>query len=216
MTRSILLSTRSVFPVMLFATALTLAMLTGCTDNQPLNADAELLTEDVLANRGSAMAANRGMAGHFDEADPELVRAVKAATARFNSKTQAARAGYMDPGPGHCVVVPGLGAMGYHWVNMDLVDPVYNPLEPEALLYAYDKNGNKKLVGIEYIVIDVGQDRPHFGDHPFDINGVPPLMAEKVPHWSLHVWLYESNPNGMFTPLNPNVFCPPAPDHGMD
>ena len=212
MTRNILLSTRSVFPVMLLAAALTFGMLTGCTDNQPLNADAELSTEDVLAKRGSAMAANRGMAGHFDEADPELVRAVKAATARFNSKTQAARAGYMDPGPGHCVAVPGMGAMGYHWVNRSLIDPVYDPLVPEALLYAYDKNGNKKLVGVEYIVINVGQDRPYFGDHPFDIGGTP----VEAPHWSLHVWLYESNPNGMFTPFNPNVFCPPAPEGGMD
>ncbi|MFU8860583.1 MAG: hypothetical protein ACNA8K_09175 [Cyclonatronaceae bacterium] len=195
---------------MLLATALTLAMLTGCTDNQPLDAEAGLFTEDVIANHGGAMAASRGMAGHFEETDPELVRAVKAATARFNSMTQAARAGYMDPGPGHCVAVPGLGAMGYHWVNMDLVDPVFNPLEPEALLYAYDKNGNKKLVGIEYIVIDEGQDHPHFGDHPFDVGGTP------IPddHYSLHVWLYESNPNGMFAPFNPNVFCPPAEDHG--
>jgi hypothetical protein len=210
MSRNILIRNRSVFPVMLLATALTLAMLTGCTDNQPLDADAELFTEDVLANRGGAMAASRGMAGHFEEADPELVRAVKAATARFNSMKQAARAGYMDPGPDHCVAVPGLGAMGYHWVNMDLVDPVFDPLEPEALLYAYDKNGNKKLVGIEYVVIDVGQDWPHFGEHPFDERGTP----IEDPHWSLHVWLYESNPNGLFTPFNPNVFCPPAPEHG--
>jgi hypothetical protein len=214
MSGKILIPNRSVLPVMLLAAALTFGMLTGCTDNQPLSSDTELSAEDVLANRGSAMATNRGMAGHFDEADPELVRAVKAATARFNSMTQAARAGYMDPGPGECVTAPGLGAMGYHWVNMDLIDPVYDPLVPEALLYAYDKNGNKKLVGIEYIVINVGQDHPHFGDHPFDIEGVPPLMAAGVPHWSLHVWLYESNPNGMFTKFNPNVFCPPAPEHG--
>lgn len=210
MSRNILNRSRSVLPVMLLTTALTIAMLTGCSDNQPLNADAEMSAEDVLAKRGGAMEASRGMAGHFDEADPELVRAVKAATARFNSKTQAARAGYMDPG--HCVAAPGLGAMGYHWVNQELVDPVFDPLVPEALLYAYDKNGNKKLVGIEYIVIDVGQDHPHFGDYPFDVGGTP----VPDPHYSLHVWLYESNPNGMFTPFNPNVFCPPAPEHGEE
>jgi hypothetical protein len=210
MSHNILNRSRSVLPVMLLTTVLTFAMLTGCTDNQPLNTDAEFSTEDVLAKRGSAMAANRGMAGHFDQADPELVRAVKAATARFNSKTQAARAGYMDPGPEHCVAVPGMGAMGYHWVNEDLVDPVFDPLQPEALLYGYDKNGNLKLVGIEYVVIDVGQPHPHFGRQPFDEGGTP-VPAD---HYSLHVWLYESNPEGMFTPFNPNVFCPPAPDHG--
>ena len=210
MSHNILNRSRSVFPVMLLATALTFAMLTGCTDSQPLNTDTELSAEDVLAKRGSAMSANQGMAGHFNEADPELVRAVKAATARFNSKTQASRAGYMDSG--HCVAVPGLGAMGYHWPNHDFVDPFFDPLVPEVLLYAYDKNGNKKLVAVEYVVVDVNQPHPHFGDHPFDVGGTP----LPVPHYSLHVWLYEPNPNGLFTPFNPNVFCPPAPDQGMD
>ena len=94
--------------------------------------------------------------------------------------------------------------MGYHWVNPSLVDPVFDPRHPEVVLYANGPGGKLRLVALEYIVIDIGQDRPMFGDHPFDIGGTP----VPDPHWSLHVWLYEENPNGIFTPFNPKIVCP--------
>lgn len=139
---------------------------------------------------------------HAQTAQSELLRAVRQATARYHAPTQALRAGYeLDE---HCVAVPGLGGMGFHWANMALVDPEFDPLRPEAVLYAPGRDGQLKLVAVEYIVIDDGQDHPHFGDHPFDVGGTP----VPVPHWSLHVWLYENNPAGTFTPFNPNVLCP--------
>jgi hypothetical protein len=95
-----------------------------------------------------------------------------------------------------CVAVPGLGGMGFHWVNQAIVDPVFDPLTPEAVLY--------EPSAVEYIVINVGQPAPTFGGQPFDVGGTP----VPVPHWSLHVWLYIDNPNGMFTPFNPNASCP--------
>ena len=63
------------------------------------------------------------------------------------------------------------------------MDPFFDPLKPEALLYERDQNGKFKLVGVEYIVIDVGQPHPYFGDHPFDVGGTP----VPVDHYSLHV-----------------------------
>jgi len=139
---------------------------------------------------------------HSRTAQDELLEAVRQATARFHSTTQALKAGYQADT--HCVEVPGLGGMGYHWPNFALVDPVFDPLQPEVLLYAPKRNGQLELVAVEYIVIDVGQPRPSFGGHLFDIGGTP----VPVPHWSLHVWLYEDNPNGIFTAFNPNVSCP--------
>ncbi len=134
-----------------------------------------------------------------------MLMAAKAATSRFHSTVQAERAGHV-PDP-HCVSHPQLGAMGHHWVNMAIVDPVFDPARPEAVLYAPGEGKQMKLVAVEYIVIDVGQPRPSFDGHLFDIGGVPPLMAANVPHWSLHVWVHESNPNGLYTPFNPNVSC---------
>ena len=131
----------------------------------------------------------------------DLLKAVRQATSRFHSTTQAKKHHY-TPGV-ECVSAPGLGGMGYHWVNGGLVDATFDPLKPEAILYAKGPGGNLRLIAVEYIVLDMGQPRPSFGSQLFDIGGTPlPL-----PHYSLHVWLYEPNPAGIFTPFNPNVSC---------
>jgi hypothetical protein len=134
--------------------------------------------------------------------ETKLLKSVRTATSRFHSTTQAIKAGYVADE--HCVSVPGLGGMGYHWVNESLVDPVFDPLKPEAVLYATGPGGKPRLIALEYIVIDVGQPRPMFGSQLFDIGGTP----VPVPHFSLHVWLYAHNPSGMFMPFNPNISCP--------
>lgn len=131
-----------------------------------------------------------------------IARELRQVTARFNSIQQAAHAGYAEASP--CVAVPGLGAMGHHWVAMDRVDPVFDPLNPEALLYVPDHNGQLRLVGVEYIVVDVGQPEPSFAGHPFDIGGAP----LPVDHWTLHAWVHERNPAGFHAPFNPAVACP--------
>jgi hypothetical protein len=130
----------------------------------------------------------------------DLLKLVRRETARFHSKAQAIAAGYVPTD--HCVSSP-LGGMGQHWANPGLVDPFFDPIRPEVLLYEPRPNGQPKLVAVEYVVLDVGQARPEFDGHPFDIGGTP----NPAPHWSLHVWLYQDNPNGLFTPFNPTVTC---------
>jgi hypothetical protein len=145
---------------------------------------------------------------HAETARDDLLRSVRQATSRFNSTTQAIRAGYLPSD--HCVAHPDLGGMGYHWANPDLIDEVFDPRQPELMLYATGPGGNLRLVGVEYIVLapegaDLdGPARPHFGTQPFDIGGTPTPQ----PHWSLHVWLFEANPAGIFKPFNPVVSCP--------
>lgn len=56
--------------------------------------------------------------------------------------------------------------------EQSLTDPVFDPLQPEVLLYAPAANGKLRLVAVAYVVIDVGQPRPAFAGHPFDIGGV--------------------------------------------
>jgi len=182
---------------------LLLAVLVGVAacDHSPAQppADDHLAAHAVHLN-SARHGATTSYAAHGD-----LWKSVRQATARFNSTTQAVRNGYAADA--HCVAHPDLGAMGYHWVNGSLIDPYFDPLQPEVLLYAPGNGNNPRLVGVEYIVIDVGQPHPHFGDHPFDVGGVPPLMEAEVPHWSLHVWVHEDNPSGPFAPFNPNVSC---------
>jgi hypothetical protein len=166
-----------------------LLMLSACTKETPAPKAEQAGKEVALSRQTPSNQLN------------DVLRDVRTATARFHSTHQAIKAGYQAST--HCVSDPVRGGMGYHWANPALVDDVYDPLQPEALLYAKDADGNLKLVGVEYIVLNMGQPRPVLGSQPFDIGGTPMPM----PHWSLHVWLYKHNPSGMFEPYNPKVSC---------
>ena len=174
---------------------LMMAIVTSCKKEIKNETTEENVSSVSVKSTASGAAAER-------DAQTGLLKSVRSATAKFHSTIQAIEAGYVPDE--HCVSVPGLGGMGYHWVNPSLVDPVFDPLKPEALLYAPGAGGNLRLVGLEYIVINVGQPAPTFVDQPFDVGGTP----IPAPHWSLHVWLYENNPSGLFAPFNPNVSCP--------
>ena len=78
--------------------------------------------------------------------ETDLLKSVRNATSRFHSTTQAIKAGYQPDE--HCVSVPGLGGMGFHWVNPTLVDPVFDPLHPEAVLYAEGPGGNLRIIAL--------------------------------------------------------------------
>jgi hypothetical protein len=130
----------------------------------------------------------------------DLLKLLRRETARFHATEQAIAAGYLPTT--HCVATAD-GAMGMHWGNPLLVDAVFDPAQPEVMLYEPRPNGQPKLVGVEYIVLDVGQPRPEFDGRPFDIRGSP----RPAPHWTLHVWLYRDNPNGLFAQYNPTVSC---------
>ena len=147
---------------------------------------------DVPSALTSEEAAPSAPRSEVKSAEHDMLKAVRQATARYNSMVQAARAGYA--GDDQCVEHPDLGGMGYHWVNFGFVDDQFDPLRPEALLYAQVSGGNVRLVGVEYVVVDVEQDAPVFGDQAFDVGGAPLPFA----HWTLHVWLYEDNPSGIF------------------
>ncbi|EKB48920.1 hypothetical protein [Cecembia lonarensis] len=138
----------------------------------------------------------------------KLLAQVRRATAKYHRVEVAIEDGYLEAS--HCVYNDELGAgMGYHFVKGSLVDPKFDPLMPEALLYEKGENGKFKLIGVEYIIIDIGQDHPQFGNHPFDVGGTP----VPVDHYSLHVWTWKHNPLGMYFPYNPNVSCTNAMTH---
>lgn len=181
-----------------FVVLSALALITSCTDTSPTD------PIDHAAMHNSASAGGPG--GGNSVAAAGLAKVVHASASRYHATAQARKDGYVaDP---ICVALPGTGGMGVHWANGPLIDPVFEATRPEVVLYAPDSNGKSRLVAVEYVVIDVGQPAPTFAGHPFDVGGVPPLMQAGIPHWSLHVWLFEENPTGMFMRWNPNVACP--------
>jgi len=137
---------------------------------------------------------------------PAQWREVRAAVARYHSVAQAERAGYSVEGA-PCVESP-LGTMGFHAVNQALIaDPAIDPLRPEILLYAPGRNGQLKLVGIEYFqVYAEGSVAPLVLGRSLDgpMPGHNPVMPV---HYDLHVWLAEGNPSGLFAPFNPALSC---------
>src|ERR671919_2225039 len=98
---------------------------------------------------------------------------VKAATARYHSFKQAQKAGYTVVGE-PCVASP-LGTMGIHAINTTLMaDSAIDPLRPEIILYAPDKQGKLRIIGLEYWKADADGrletdvDRPSVLGQPFD------------------------------------------------
>jgi hypothetical protein len=174
-------------------TAMVMLVMTSCKkENGSLNEEA------VPAQKNAQPFAS---VNKMKDNTSQVIQSVRKATSRFHSTQQAIAAGYLPTD--ECVSVPGLGGMGFHWVNPNLVDPVFDPMNPEAVLYATGPGGQLKLIAVEYIVINAGQPAPMFGTQAFMVGGTP----VPAPHWSLHAWLYEENPSGMFAPFNPNVSC---------
>lgn len=171
---------------------------------------APLLAAAVMASIAFAVAAvfvDRGAA-----APPDELQAVTAATARYHSFEQALKDGYtIENEP--CVASP-FGAMGIHAINPSLMaDSAIDPLRPEILLYLPDRNGNLKLIGVEYWKADADgnlatdADRPSVLGRPF--NGPMPGHNPTMPvHYDLHVWLWAENPSGLFALFNPALACP--------
>jgi hypothetical protein len=128
---------------------------------------------------------------------------LRAAVAGFHRIEAAVEAGYDVVFQNACFELPGVGGMGFHYVNGGLVDGTVQEFAPEALMYEPQKNGRLRLVGVEYVV-------------PFDLwtEPDPPVLHGQLFHanhvfglWTLHVWAFKHNPEGMFADWNPTVSC---------
>ena len=103
------------------------------------------------------------------------------------------------------------GAMGVHFLNMGNVGPTLDPSKPQVLIY--EPVGDKlKLVAAEWFMpaeIANGKAPSIFGQElGGPMEGHQPLMPAGLHHYDLHVWLWKTNPEGVFSPTNPAVKCP--------
>lgn len=135
--------------------------------------------------------------------------ATRAATARYLDEATAIADGYLATDV--CAASPA-GTMGFHYVNPALFGATLDVRSPQVLLYQPAPNGGRKLVAVEYVVVDADQDlstdddRPLLFGVPFD--GPMPGHEPGMPiHYDLHVWLWQHNPAGMFAQWNPEGTC---------
>lgn len=120
-----------------------------------------------------------------DDVNKQIEKAIKA-TETYHDVNKAEKDGYELASP----YVPG---MEFHYVNSKLVDEKVDESKPEALLYVPTEDG-LRLVAVEYISVVPNE----LYDLPFD----PPFGD--IPY-TLHAWIWEENPDGMFTPFNPDI-----------
>jgi hypothetical protein len=100
------------------------------------------------------------------------------------------------------------GAMGVHFVNLTINGPL-DPKKPNVLIYE-PVDGQLKLVAVEWLVPLAGaKERPTILGQPFQgpMEGHEPLIPRGFTHYDLHAWLFKDNPEGMFSPTNPDVKC---------
>jgi hypothetical protein len=118
---------------------------------------------------------------------------VRQATVKFHDLAVAERAGYVSTV--ECISSPA-GAMGVHYINFALVDDVIEADRPETLVYIPTEEG-LRLVAVEYF--STGDDRRALFGEPF--NGQPG-------EYTLHAWIWQANPAGVFEDFNPKLSCP--------
>lgn len=162
----------------------------------------------------AALVATTQLPGSGTASASDASAAIRSATVRFHSLQQAGRAGYVDPGL-PCFDDPTTGSgMGTHLVRPDLIDDhgALDPLHPEALVYEVG-SGSDQLVAVEYIVkIADSANAPTLFNQSFARNDTLGL-------WTLHAWVWRSNPVDLFAAYNSNVsMCPTdhLSRHGRD
>lgn len=100
------------------------------------------------------------------------------------------------------------GGMGVHFVNLTVQGPL-DPKRPNVLIYQ-PLDGKLQLVAAEWLVpATATKERPVLMGQPFQgpMEGHEPLIPQSFVHYDLHAWLFKDNPNGMFSPTNPDVSC---------
>jgi hypothetical protein len=143
------------------------------------------------------------------------LRAAREATAKFRRLATAKSDGYAvlkDAKGIRCIDMPGMGGMGVHYVNGDLVETAdVKPTTPEALVYDPSASGHKRLVALEYVVFQDAWDKGHahkprlFGK---TFKSVPEGNRYGLPaFYERHAWIWKHNPAGKFADFNPRVTC---------
>ena len=140
-------------------------------------------------------AVERSTVGWPEQTVAEL-RAARTATEKYRSIDKAIADGYTDIN----VVVQN---MGFHLMKASLVDTTFNPGQPEILVYNKQHDGSVQLVAVEYAVPLPSMP----GKAPEGFTGGADVWTYSTSFnlWLLHAWVWEFNPQGIFSPNNINV-----------
>ncbi|NYH54793.1 hypothetical protein HNR06_004382 [Nocardiopsis arvandica] len=163
----------------------------------------------ATALTGTVLAVLAPVGAHADGTVDRELASTKKALDVYVDEERALADGYLPDG--ECVE-GAEGVMGHHYVRWDRIDRELDARAPEALVYQPDGYGGRELVAVEYFYADEDQDvstdddRPRLFGQPFDGPSEPQAPGLPV-NYSLHVWLWQENPDGLFSPWNPRGSC---------
>jgi hypothetical protein len=170
---------------------------------------------------------------------------IRTATNKYKDVNVALADGYIADPMNMCEMATMMGrpaeegGMGIHYFRPDLlgitateprVDGVGTHtdfLQPAVLLYEPQADGSMELIAVENLVFAeawhaAGNTAPptfqgvvfdHMVDNPDTELDEAHMFQE---HYDRHVWVHRENPNGVFTPFNPNVSCEHHTGHTME
>jgi hypothetical protein len=149
--------------------------------------------------------------------------AARDATAGLHDLDKANAAGYevkVADLAGITCIDSAAGTMGVHYLNPSLIPELFDATAvpsvdaetPELLVYEPGSKGQTRLVALEYLTLKASWDATHDGPpslfgRTFDTTlagnryGLPDF-------YSLHAWIWNPNPAGIFAPYNRKVNCP--------
>ena len=133
---------------------------------------------------------------------------IRLATAEFHSTEAAKEAGYdLRPGLDQCFDNPGVGGMGFHYIDAAALDTKLDLMHPEAMVYAPGPNGQLQLGAVEYIVPQDQWDATGSKEPPV-LMGMHLHLNKDLHVYVMHAWVWKHNPAGMMADWNPEVTCP--------
>ena len=157
------------------------ALLAACADRAPLAPDHATPRLAAQATTGATLATLRRV------------------TARYHDLDAAIADGFVLLH--ECESRPGEGPVGIVYFSPErLLDGAIDPTLPDALIYEPNEHGRPRLVGVEFAVLDAGQEPPTFLGATFQ-------HEEEFGVLALHAWVWRENPEGMFAETNPRVSC---------
>jgi hypothetical protein len=125
------------------------------------------------------------------------LESVRRATARFLDVQTAIDEGYVD-------ISVFYSNMGHHYLKPELLDDKFELEKPEILVYADDpcsgvaSPGRRRVRGASGARQGRGASRIRGSDDAWTIN-------QQFQLWTLHAWLFEYNPAGVFAAYNVRV-----------
>jgi len=160
-----------------------------------LAGSAAVAAEPAAITAGHLCAVSGPPHDHDGRLLPETIlqlETARQAAAKYFDVEAATHAGYVDL---H-LFIPH---MGWHFLNTDLLDGHFDPAKPELLVYQEDCDGNLRLAAVEYAIpTDLAAKAPR----GFVGNADVWFKNDDFGLWTLHAWVYDHNPDGVFMPEN--------------